>query len=218
MVFSAARGGPPHLFRKDLATGVDEELLPSGPLQFVQDLSPDGKTVVFQQRTERGDVDLFALPLTGERKPSPILQSPFDEWDAAFSPDGRLLAFVSNESGRAELYLTPFPGAGARTRVSTGGLRATPSRPGSMRSIVWSRDGREIFYVSADRELVAVPVRNEGTLEVGTPVTLFALKGHAWSSFDVSADGQRFLAVVPEVVANEQPLTVVVNWTAEVVR
>jgi Tol biopolymer transport system component len=217
VVFSAGSGGPPHLFRKDFATGVEEELLPSGPLQFVQDLSPDGKTVVFQQRTERGDSDLFALPLTGERKPSPILRSPFDEWDAAFSPDGRLLAFVSNASGRPELYLTPFPGAGARLRVSTGGLRAIPSRPGSLRSVVWSRDGREIFYVSADRELVAVPVRNRGTLEVGTPVTLFAVKGHAWISFDVSADG-RFLAVVPEVVATEQPLTVVLNWPAELVR
>ena len=149
MVFSAARGGPPHLFRKDLATGVEEELLPAGPLQFVQDVSPDGKTVVFQQRARRGDIDVFALPLSGERTPSPVLQSPFDEWDAFLSPDGRLLAFVSNESGRPEVYLTPFPGAGVRTRVSTGGLRATPSRPGTMRSIAWNRDGRELFYVSA---------------------------------------------------------------------
>jgi Tol biopolymer transport system component len=218
VVFSAARGGPPHLFRKDLATGVEEELLPAGPLQFVQDVSPDGKTVVFQQRTGRGDIDVLALPLSGERTPWPVLQSPFDEWDACLSPDGRLLAFVSNESGRPEVYLTPFPAAGVRTRVSTGGLRASPSRPGAMRSVAWSRDGRELFYVSADRELVAVLVRTTGALEMGTPVTLFALKGPAWNSFDVSADGKRFLAVVPEVVANEQPLTVVLNWTAEIAR
>ena len=217
VVFSAARGGPPHLFRKDLATGVEEELLPAGPLQFVQSVSPDGRTVVFQQRSNRGDIDVLALPL-GERTPSAILQSPFDEWDAFLSPDGRFLAFVSNESGRPELYLTPFPGAGARTRLSTQGLRASTTRPGAIRSVAWSRDGRELFYVSADGELVVVGVRTSGALEVGTPVTLFRLKGPTWTSFDVSADGRRFLAVVPEVVASEQPLTVVLNWTAEIAR
>jgi Tol biopolymer transport system component len=218
VVFSAARGGPPHLFRKDLATGVEEELLSAGPLQFVHDVSPDGKTVVYEQRTARGDVDVFALPLSGERTPSPVLHSPFDESDACLSPDGRLLAFVSSESGRPEVYLTPFPGAGARTQVSTARLRARPFRPGAVRSVAWRRDGRELFYVSADREVVAVPVRTRPALEVGTPVTLFALKGPAWNSFDVSADGKRFLAVVPEVVANQQPLTVVLNWTAEIAR
>jgi hypothetical protein len=87
-----------------------------------------------------------------------------------------------------------------------------------MRSLAWSRDGGELFYVSADRELLAVPVRTKPVLEVGTPATLFTLKGPAWNSFDVSTDGKRFLAVVPEVVANEQPLTVVLNWTAEIAR
>ena len=218
VIFSAARGGPPHLFRKDLATGMEKELLPAGPLQFVQDVSPDGRTAVYQERSVRGDLDVFGLPLSGERPPSPILHSPFDEWDASLSPDGRVLAFVSNESGRAEVYLTPFPGTGARTRVSLGGFRATTSRPGAIHSVVWNRDGRELFYLSAGGELVAVPVRTTGDLEVGTPAVLFALKGPTWGSFDVSADGKRFLAVVPEVVANEQPLTVVLNWTAEIVR
>ncbi|HEX2798141.1 MAG TPA: hypothetical protein VHQ44_00570, partial [Thermoanaerobaculia bacterium] len=217
VIFSASRGGPPHLFRKDLATGVEEELLPVHALQFLPEVSPDGKTLVFEERTARGDFDVFKMPLSGERTPSPVLQSPFDEGEARFSPNGHLLAFVSNESGRPEVYLTPFPDVGAKTRVSTGGLRAT-SRPGAMRSVAWSRDGRELFYVSADRELVAVSVRTTPALEVGTPVTLFVLKGPAWNSFDVSADGKRFLAVVPEVVASEQPLTVVLNWTAEIGR
>jgi len=218
VIFTAARGGPPHLFRKDLATGVEEELLPAGPLQFVHDVSPDGKTVVYEERTARGDMDVLALPLSGERTPSPILHSPFDEWDASLSPDGRLLAFVSTESGRPEVYVTPFPGPGARTRVSLGGFRAAPSRPNFVHSVVWNRDGRELFYLSADRELVAVQVRTTPALELGTAVTLFALKGPAWSGFDVSPDGKKFLALVPEVVANEQPLTVVLNWTSEIGR
>ena len=218
VVFSSSRGGgPPHLFRKDLATGVEEELRPAGPLQVSRDVSPDGRTVVYQERTARGDVDVIALPLSGDRTPVPILHSPFDEWDASLSPDGRFLAFLSNESGRAEVYLTPYPGAGARTRVSTEGLRVRRLDT-TIGSVSWSRDGRELYYVTADRELVAVQVRTTPALEVGTHVTLFALKGPAWNSFDVSTDGKRFLAVVPEVVGNEQPLTVVVNWTAEVVR
>jgi Tol biopolymer transport system component len=208
VIFSAPRGGSPHLFRKDLATGVEEELLPAGPLQFAQDVSPDGRTVVFDGRTGRGDFDVVALPLSGARTPSTVLQSPFYEGQARFSPNGRFLAFVSSESGRNEVYVTSFPRAGSSTRVSTGGANSPK----------WGRDGREIFYLSANRELVAVPVRTAPALELGTPVTLFTLIGPAWNSFDVSADGKRFLAVVPEVVANEQPLTVVLDWTAEIVR
>jgi Tol biopolymer transport system component len=164
--------------------------------------------VVFEERTGRGDNDVLALPLSGGRTPSPVLQSPFNEGQARFSPNGRFLAFVSDESGRNEVYVTSFPRAGSSIRVSTGGAS----------SPVWGRDGREVFYLSANRELVAVPVRTTPSLELGSPVTLFSLKGPAWNGFDVSADGKRFLAVVPEVVAKEQPLTVVLNWTAEIVR
>jgi Tol biopolymer transport system component len=204
--------GPPHLFRNDLATGAEEELLPAGPLGSSGRPPRGGKA--FGSATRRRRV--FPC-LCRASAPAPVI-SRLREWDASLSPDGRLLAFVSNESGRPELYLTSFPDGRTRTRVSTGGLRGTPSRPGATRSVAWSRHGRELFYVSADRELMAVPIRTTGALEVGTPATLFALKGAAWNSFDVSADGKRFLAVVPEVVAHEQPLTVVLNWTAEITR
>ena len=208
VIFSAPRGGSPHLFRRDLGTGVEEELLPAGSFQFVEDVSPDGRTVVFEERTGRGDTDVLALPLSGGRTPSTVLQSPFNEGQARFSPNGRFLAFVSDESGRSEVYVTSFPRAGSSIRVSTGGANSPK----------WGRDGREIFYLSANLELVAVPVRTAPSLELGTPVTLFTSKGPAWNGFDVSADGKRFLAVVPEIVANEQPFTVVLNWTAEIVR
>ena len=76
----------------------------------------------------------------------------------------------------------------------------------------WSHDGRELFYVSADRRLMTVPVSTTPTLEVGSSTPLFALKGRPWADFAVSADGKRFLAVVPQAFAGEQPLTVIVNW------
>ena len=123
------------------------------------------------------------------------------------------MAFVSDESGRLEVYVAPFPSTGGKTLVSTG--IAGGDLMGGAR---WSHDGRELFYVSADRRLMAVPVRTTPMIEVGSPSPLFALQGRAWSDFAVSADGKRFLAVVPRAFAGEQPLTVILNWTAEVHR
>jgi Tol biopolymer transport system component len=122
-----------------------------------------------------------------------------------FSPDGRFLSFISDESGRAEAYVMPFPGPGERTRVSTGGARL----------VRWSRDGRELFYLSDSGLLMSVPVRTSPLLTIGAPRELFRLSSKAWSSFDPSPDGKKFLAVVPDVFGDEQPLTVVVNAFAE---
>jgi eukaryotic-like serine/threonine-protein kinase len=208
VVFQADRGGPPHLFRKDLLTGKEDELTPVATFQEPLDISPDGQWVAFQRRTARGNNDIDKLPLAGG-KPSPLLDSPFDEIDLRFSPDGRSIAIVSDESGRYEVYVAPFPFTGAKTRVSTGG--AYQPR--------WSRDGREIFYQTSDRHLVAVSVRTTPTLELGSPAPLFSFEGRrAWVNFDVAPDGKRFLAVTRQLFADEQPLSVVLNWTADLKR
>ena len=131
-----------------------------------------------------------------------LRESPFNEQDLRFSPDGRYYSFISLESGRQEVYVSAVAG-GAKTAVSNGGARRAR----------WSRDGRELFYLSADRRLVAVPLRTVPSLELGTPVTLFALGSRTWVDFDVSPDGKRFLAIVPEIVADEQPLTAILNWS-----
>jgi len=207
VVFSADRGGAPHLFRKDLATGGEEEFLPRGAFQQAQDVSLDGATLAFQQEGERAE--LLTLPVIGARTPSALLKSRFDEQDLRFSPDGRWIAFSSNESGRFEVYVAPLPATGGKTRVSAGGAKLPR----------WSRDGRELFYLSNDRHLVAVPIRKVPALELGTPVPLFVLNGSApWIDFDVAADGKRFLAIIPETVGDEQPLSVIVNWIAELNR
>ena len=128
-----------------------------------------------------------------------------------FSPDGRHVAFASDESGRYEVYVAPFPMTAGKTRVSAGGANLPR----------WSRDGRELFYVSGDLHLVAVPVRTTPSLAFGAPQPLFAVQRatkwddaktfDAWSDFDVSPDGTKFLAVVPQP-ANHEPLTAVLNW------
>jgi hypothetical protein len=155
------------------------------------------------------------LPLSGGGKSTPLLESAFNKREVRFSADGRFLAMISNESGRPEVYVTSFPGPGERVRVSTGGAR----------HLRWSRDGRELFYISSDQRLISVPVRTSPALELGAATPLFSLlkggiEGGAMdrgitSGFDVSADGNRFLVVFPEVVGDELPLTVIANWASE---
>jgi serine/threonine protein kinase/Tol biopolymer transport system component len=204
IVYSASRLAQPQLYRLDVATGREEPLAPGpGTFQIGQDVSPDGSTLVYIERTATTPFDIWALPVSGGGRPVPLLKSEFSKDEVRFSPDGRYLSFISDESGRPEAYVMPFPGPGGRTRVSAEGARI----------VRWGRDGRELFYLSPDRKLIAVPVRTAPSLWLGTPTVLFPTPGKAgWTSFDVSPDGKRFLAVVPEVVASEQPLTVVVGW------
>ena len=204
LVYSEPRGASPQIFRRDLGTGETREVVPEGSFQMAQDLTPDARTLVFAERIGYGPWDLFRVSLSGGPA-QPLLTTPFDETDLRLSPDGRFAAFVSNEPGRSEVYVAPFPKLGERVRVTQEGARVPR----------WSRDGRELFYLTADRRLVAVPVRAGASLELGPPRTLFALQGKwPWASYDVAHDG-RFLAIVPESLSSEQPLTVVVNWTAE---
>jgi len=207
MVFSAVRGTPPVLVRRDLATGKEELLTPeSRAFQKAVDVSPDGRTLLYVQRTDIGNFDIWTLALEPGGKPAPLLQSAFGLTDARFSPDGRYVAFISFESGTPEAYVMPFPGPGEKVRVSKGGA-------GILR---WSRNG-EIFYLSYEGHFVAIPIRTSPSLQIGAPTTLFTVGpiGRTWNDFDVTPDGQRFLAIVPEVIGNESPLNVIVHWAPE---
>jgi Tol biopolymer transport system component len=208
IVYSSVRGHPPQLVLRELASGAERELTPAPRgLQQALDVTPDGRTLVLAERTPSGAFDLFTLPLPGGGTPAPLLQTPFNEQSLRLSPDGRLAAFTSDESGGDEAYLARSPALADKVRVSrTGGLFPR-----------WRADGRELFYLAPDGALVAVPVR-PGTTAFGEARTLFRVQGRRWAGFDVTPDGQRFLAVVPEVVGSEQPLTVVVGAVAEALR
>ena len=150
------------------------------------------------------------------RKPFSVLQTSFDEIQGQFSPDGHWMAYVSNESGRYDVYVKPFPDAGGRFLVSTAG--GTNPR--------WSRDGKELFYV-ADNQLMATPIRpgrDARTLTAGAPIALFAthlamggnLSARGYNSsaqYTVTSDGQ-FLMNVTSDDAITSPITLVLNWTA----
>lgn len=205
LVFAAVRGTPPMLFRRDLATGKEAPLTPETlSFQQPQDISPDGRTLAYIERAETGSFDIWTLPLEGEGKPSPFLQSAFGKRSVRFSPDGRYVAFVSLESGSPEAYVMPFPGPGEKVRVSKGGT-------GLLR---WGRNG-ELFYLTFDGQFHAVAVRTSPTLQIGAPTTLFTTGARGWNDFDVTPDGQRFIAIVPEIIGNESPLNVIAHWAPE---
>jgi hypothetical protein len=157
------------------------------------------------------------LPLTGDAKPVPVVQTAFDETQGQFSPDGHWLAYTSNESGRDEVYVRPFPDAGGKYQVSTGG----GSQPR------WRPDGKELFYVATDARLMAVPIGAAlpvRALTVGAPVALFpthlasgaGISLTGWQSralYAVVADG-RFLMNVTIEADHPGPITIVQNWTA----
>jgi eukaryotic-like serine/threonine-protein kinase len=164
---------------------------------------------VYEQPGQKTANDLWLLPLDGDRKPVPYLQTPFDEMTARFSPDGRWMAYQSNESGRFQVHVQTVEPSGAKYQISSSG--GTEPQ--------WRRDGKELFYVSADRKLTAVPVKLGATVETGTPQPLFSVIPADEFGNEVYAamrDGQRFLVIVP--VAGEagavQLITVVTNWQA----
>ena len=153
------------------------------------DWSTDGRFIAYTAQAAQTSFDLWLLPLTGERKPVVYLQTPFNEVDGQFLPDAgdgqRWMAYQSNESGRDQIYIQAIPASGAKYQISTEG--GTVPR--------WRRDGRELFYISADQRLVAVPISAGSGLQVGKPQPLFANAG--MNSFVPSRSGDRFLINVP---------------------
>jgi serine/threonine protein kinase len=209
VIFSSPRAGlPPNLFRKNLASGSEERrLMHSGIDSIATDWSRDGRYVVYMANELGTNWNIWAMPLTGDQTPQPVLRTEFNEMDGRISPDGHWLAYVSDESGKWEVYVQRFLSPGGKWQISSNGGKQPQ----------WSHDGRELFYVAADQKLMAVAVHAGLSLDPGTPKQLFQFHGASdflGGSYDVGADGQRFL--VSALVGDEAspPLTVVINWTA----
>jgi len=201
--------GPPNLYQKAVGGGEAEFLIPSGDgPQFPHDWSHDGRFLLYRDYFPQTRTDLLVLPMTGERKPYAFVQTPFVESYARFSPDGRWVAYASNETGRYEIYVRRFEG-GERVQVSNGG----GSHP------YWRRDGREIIYLSAgpEKAVMSVSVKAGETFEPGEPATLCKATPMQTLDFDISPDGQRFL-VNTTAGLPPTPLTVAVGWAGSLNR
>ena len=197
--------GVPILFEKDASgAGPAKQLLRAEHPVFPSDSSPDGRYLIYE---DVGDSNLWLLPLGGDAKPVPFLTIPGLKWNGSFSPDGKWVAYTSNESGPSQIYVRSFPAsASQRWQASSNG--------GNLGR--WRHDGRELFYVAPDRMLMAVPVRpNRQGLDFGTPAPLFRLlpsAGPLTYGYDVSHDGQRILTLVPAKAVGGAPLTLIMNW------
>ncbi|HET6371755.1 MAG TPA: protein kinase [Candidatus Polarisedimenticolia bacterium] len=210
IAFSAdPRGRFSGIYTKSTVSPTDPEVLLEGESSmFVTSWSPDGKYIAYLNSDPNGSggVDIWILPLTGERKPFPFLNSRFFENDAKFSPDGRWMAYSSDESGQRQVYVVPFPGPGGKWQVSTeGGIEP-----------MWRHDGKEIIFANEGGDLLAAEVNGSGqTFVIGAAKKLF--RQPTVLDRDVSPDGQRFLFLLGDEDSGKS-LDLVVNWPAALAR
>jgi Tol biopolymer transport system component len=210
IVFSSNRGGQFDLFAKSVGGGGQEEVLVrNDELKFAHSWSQDGRYIAFQSRSKKTGWDIWILPTFGDRKPTLFLQTSFNELRPAFSPDGRWLAYQSNESGRGEIYVQAFPGPGGKWQVSSAG-GVEPA---------WRADGKEIYYGAPEQKLMAVDITAGESFQAGVPHPLFQARvqpvTNVRNHYLPSADGQRFLLLAPLGRESLVPTTVVLNWNAE---
>jgi Tol biopolymer transport system component len=206
VVFNSRRNGHLDLYQKaSNGAGSDEVLFKDGLEKYPSSWSPDSRFILYY--TLGGQSDLTVLPLSGDRKPVPFLKTRFNERGGQFSPDGRWVVYYSDESGKNEIYVAPFPGPGGKWQISTAG-GVYPR---------WRRDGTEIFFLAPDNKLMAAAVNGRGpSFEVGAVEPLFethALNGFRFP-YGVSADGQRFLINTFSEQDASAPITIILNWAA----
>jgi Tol biopolymer transport system component len=219
VVFASNRTGPYQLVERRSDTMGDETIiLDSAISKYPTAWSADGRFIAYNTTAPGKNLtELWVLPLFGERKPYAFQQGGFNIGQGQFSPDGHWIAYSSDESGRPEIYVSPFPGGGTKWQVSPSG--GTSPR--------WRRDGKELFYLSADSKLTSVEVNGSGSIfQVGVIHPLFhvALKSGASRldlnptneqiGYDAAPDGKWFVVNSPPI-GNPPPITLITNWTPE---
>ena len=210
--YGSSSTGTPHIYAKAADGSGSERVVLATPeiVETPASISPDGKYLVYSRKDLVKDAGfhIWVLPLSGDGKPFPIVQSAPEERDAVISPDGKWLAYQSNESGRREVYITAFPGGGAKWQVSTDG-GTVPK---------WRKDSKELFYLDNTDHIVAVDVETSGNaVHLGVPHALFQAIGiqREYGASDVTADGKKFLINSGNIIEGSDPFTLVQNWPAE---
>ena len=214
IVFSSTReGARVDLYQKTVGSTANEEVLLANEFDTAPtDWSPDGDFIALRVwRPDQNDFDIWVFSIQ-DQKATPFLATPFNEEEGQFSPDGKWMVYISDESGQDEIYVQPFPGPGAKWRISTKG--------GGMPR--WGPDGRELFYLATDQRLMRVDIKMAPEVEIGEPQSLFLTRlkwlGMGPTQYDVSADGQRFLINTLVEEQDTTPITLVLNWFEELKR
>ncbi|MDE3178341.1 MAG: serine/threonine-protein kinase [Acidobacteriota bacterium] len=214
LAFASTRAGHLQLYEKAAnGAGGTHLLLKDNSLGDVpSSWSSDGRYIAYERADPEGKTgtEIWMLPLFGDKKPFPFLDSDANEHAASFSPNGKWLAYDSDESGRAEVYIVPFPKRSGKWQVSTEGGGAPR----------WRRDSKELFYLSRENKLMAVKVQEkDAMLEIGSPAPLFQTNppesGWPGRVYDVTPDGKKFIVDTRlPAPASAEPITLVVNWPA----
>ena len=209
--FTSNRAGQLDIYEQPSnGLGDAEQILHSNDqLKYLDDVARDGRYALYDTGSSSNSTELWVVPLQGERKPFPFLQSSSAARNARFSPNGRYVAYTSDETGRYEIYVQTFPEHLGKWQISTfGGME--PS---------WRGDGKELFYLGAKDEMMEVEVNTDSQeFHAGVPKQLFQVPlvtGFGWRNrYAASADGQRFLMLLPSGENVSSPITVVLNWPA----
>ena len=209
VAYNTNRGGPRDIYRK-LASGAGEEeplLVGGAPFKSVSQWSWDGRFLLFEQPDPVTGWDVWLLPMEGERKPTPILKTRFNETSGQVSPDGHWISYSSDESGRNEVYVQSFPTPGSKYQVTTSGGYFG----------AWSRDGKEMVIGGLDGTILSADVQTGASFKAGTPRVLFKPRQDTiwWTQ---TSDNQRFIQAVPVGAAAPNSITLVINWMAGLTR
>ena len=196
-----------NLYVKSAGGAKPEELiLKTDSNKAPSDWSAAGRYIVYTEQNAKTRGDIWLLPLSGDRKPIPFVQTEFNENSGHLSPDGKWMAYQSNDTGRGEIYVQSAPPSSNKWKISNEG-GAVPR---------WRRDGKELFYFQINAGLVSVDIKGRNApnqFEVGLPQFLVRA---LVTAYDVSSDGQRFLVEGRAAAAdNSSKLTVVINWSAD---
>jgi Tol biopolymer transport system component len=220
IVFSSARTGAYNLYALDISrAGTDQRLTRSANTQLPDSVTADGASVIAHevQPQTRSDIERVSLagPNGAPARGEPLVHGPFDDWNGEVSPDGSLLAFQSGGAGTQEIYVSPYPDVSrARWQISSGGGQAP----------AWTRRGGELIYVDGSGRLTAVAIQRSGGDVHAISRTPIGTRSYAspvpWRSYDVSADGQRFLIIREDETTHASPIQFVVvqHWFDELRR
>jgi Tol biopolymer transport system component len=219
IVFTSLKSGGWGIYQKlTNGTGLEERLLRSDQIAAPSSWSADGRYLLYNVVDSNGDLSI--LPMIGDHTPSVFLKTPFHDAWGAFSPDGRWVAYSSNESGRTEIYVRPFVPPGAAGKAAGSGGQWQVSTAGGIHPL-WRPDGKELYYLSPEGAMMAAPIRiTEATLAPGASMRLFATRivgGGAETApgrqYDIAPDG-RFL-INTELDSAAAPITLILNWNPE---
>jgi serine/threonine protein kinase/WD40 repeat protein len=209
IVFVSDQGGQTHLYEKPAdGTGTASPLVVDDAQESLPSFSSDGRYLIFERQAASHHLEIWSLPLFGDRKAFPVIQNQqFNMLHPALSPDGKWLAYMSAESGRPEVYVVPFVQGSGKWLVSTAGGRFPR----------WRHDGRELFYISLDNKIISAEIAVQGTsLVIGKVTPLFQanpVSSAGWT-YDVSSDGKKLVVVSEANEKTAEPLTLISNWPA----